>query len=64
MAAATILFEAQRQRLAAGMYDVPQLSPAALAAHAFEWGYPDLAPAYRERGEGYPTLDEHGRIVA
>ena len=63
VAAATILFEAQRQRLAAGMYDTPQLSPAELAAHAFEWGYPDLAPAYQGRGEAYPALDGHGQIV-
>ncbi|PNY81472.1 tRNA (guanosine(18)-2'-O)-methyltransferase TrmH [Deinococcus koreensis] len=64
VAAATILFEAQRQRLAAGMYDAPQLSPGELGRRAFEWGYPDLAPAYRERGEPYPALDEQGQIVA
>ncbi|PTA68703.1 tRNA (guanosine(18)-2'-O)-methyltransferase TrmH [Deinococcus arcticus] len=63
VAAATILFEAQRQRLAAGLYDSPQLDQAALRAWAFEWAYPDLAPAYRERGEAYPALDEHGQIV-
>ncbi|WP_221091324.1 tRNA (guanosine(18)-2'-O)-methyltransferase TrmH [Deinococcus aquaedulcis] len=63
VAAATILFEAQRQRLAAGLYDTPQLSPEQLRAWAFEWAYPDLAPAYRERGEAYPALDEHGQIV-
>lgn len=64
VAAATILFEAQRQRLAAGMYATPQLTPQALADRAFEWAYPDLAPAYRERGEAYPALDEHGQIIA
>ncbi len=64
VAAATILFEAQRQRLVAGMYDAPQLSPEDLARHAFEWGYPDLAPGYRERGEPYPALDEAGQLVS
>lgn len=64
VAAATILFEAQRQRLSAGMYDAPQLAPAELQHLAFEWAYPDIAPAYRERGEAYPTLDEHGQIRA
>ncbi|WP_135228869.1 tRNA (guanosine(18)-2'-O)-methyltransferase TrmH [Deinococcus fonticola] len=64
VAAATILFEAQRQRLAAGMYAAPQLAPADLAALAFEWAYPDLAPAYRERGEAYPALDETGQIIS
>jgi len=63
VAAATILFEAQRQRLAAGMYGQPQLAPAELARLAFEWGYPDLAPSYRERGEAYPALDEAGQIL-
>lgn len=63
VAAATILFEAQRQRLAAGMYDAPQLEGADLARLAFEWGYPDLAPGYRERGEAYPALDGAGQIV-
>ena len=64
VAAATILFEAQRQRLAAGMYAGPQLSPEELRERAFEWAYPDLAPAYRERGEAYPVLDDAGQIVA
>jgi tRNA (guanosine-2'-O-)-methyltransferase len=63
VAAATILFEAQRQRLVAGMYDAPQLAPDELARLAFEWGYPDLAPAYRDRGETYPALDEGGQII-
>ncbi|MEF2279562.1 tRNA (guanosine(18)-2'-O)-methyltransferase TrmH [Deinococcus sp. YIM 134068] len=63
VAAATILFEAQRQRLAAGMYETPQLAPAELDRLAFEWAYPDLAPGYRERGEAYPVLDEVGQIV-
>ena len=62
VACATILFEAQRQRLAAGMYDAPQLDPASLQRRLFEWAYPDLAPLYRERGEPYPALDEDGQI--
>lgn len=64
VAAATILFEAQRQRLAAGMYSAPQLGDEDLRRWAFEWAYPDLAPGYRERGEAYPALDEHGQILA
>ncbi|MBZ9751854.1 tRNA (guanosine(18)-2'-O)-methyltransferase TrmH [Deinococcus sp. HMF7604] len=63
VAAATILFEAQRQRLAAGLYDTPQLKDEELRAWAFEWAYPDLAPGYRERGEAYPALDEQGQLV-
>lgn len=63
VAAATILFEAQRQRLAAGMYEEPQLSPEELHRLSFEWGYPDLAPGYRERGEAYPALGEEGELL-
>ncbi|MVN87911.1 tRNA (guanosine(18)-2'-O)-methyltransferase TrmH [Deinococcus sp. HMF7620] len=63
VAAATILFEAQRQRLAAGLYDTPQFKDEELRAWAFEWAYPDLAPGYRERGEAYPALDEQGQLV-
>lgn len=61
VAAATILFEAQRQRLAAGLYAQPQLAPADLQRLTFEWAYPELAPLYRERGEAYPPLDEEGQ---
>ncbi|GGK27641.1 tRNA (guanosine(18)-2'-O)-methyltransferase [Deinococcus malanensis] len=64
VAAATILFEAQRQRLAAGMYAEPQLSPEALDRLAFEWAYPELVPTYHERGQGYPALDQHGQLPA
>jgi len=37
VAAAVILFEAQRQRLAAGMYDAPRLPPEELAAVEARW---------------------------
>ena len=37
VAAAVILFEAQRQRLAAGLYDAPRLSPEELAAAEERW---------------------------
>ncbi|ULH14557.1 tRNA (guanosine(18)-2'-O)-methyltransferase TrmH [Deinococcus sp. KNUC1210] len=60
VAAASILFEAQRQRLAAGMYAVPQLSPEELEKLAFEWSYPELVPLYRE---GYPALGTEGEII-
>lgn len=63
VAAATILFEAQRQRLAAGLYDAPQLGAAELARLTFEWSYPELAGLCRERGEPYPALDEQGGLV-
>lgn len=37
VAAAVILFEAQRQRRQAGMYDQPRLSPAATREYALRW---------------------------
>ncbi|WP_161882216.1 tRNA (guanosine(18)-2'-O)-methyltransferase TrmH [Deinococcus alpinitundrae] len=62
VAAATILFEAQRQRLAAGMYAASQLPAAELARLTFEWAYPDLAPLYRESQESYPALGKQGEL--
>lgn len=63
VAAATILFEAQRQRQGAGMYKEPQIEPETLKRLTFEWLYPDLAEIYQDRGEAYPELDEEGMIV-
>ena len=63
VAAATILFEAQRQRQGAGMYREPQVTPETLKRLTFEWLYPDLAEIYQDRGEAYPELDEEGMIV-
>jgi tRNA (guanosine-2'-O-)-methyltransferase len=62
VAAATILFEAQRQRLAAGMYARPQLDAEDLERLAFEWAYPELAELYRGRGEAYPALNADGEV--
>jgi len=61
VAAAVILFEAQRQRLAAGMYDRVRLDPETYRRVLFEWLYPELARELRSRGEPYPELDEEGR---
>ena len=63
VAAAVILFEAQRQRLAAGMYDRVSLEPETFERVIFEWGYPDIAAMYRRRGEPYPPLKEDGSIA-
>ena len=63
VAAAVILFEAQRQRLAAGMYDRVSLDGATFERVIFEWGYPDIAAMYRRRGEPYPPLKEDGSIA-
>jgi len=58
VAAAVILFEAQRQRLEAGLYDRPQMEKAELNRLAFEWLHPREARVLRERGENYPALQQ------
>ncbi len=63
VAAAVILFEAQRQRLAAGMYDRPRLDPETYRRTLFEWAYPREAAALRRRGLPYPRLAEDGGVV-
>lgn len=63
VACATILFEAQRQRLRAGMYAGGSLPRDQFDALLFEWAYPDLAHLHRERGEPYPALAEDGQVV-
>ncbi len=63
VAAAVILFEAQRQRLEAGYYDRVRLDPATYSGVLFEWSYPDLAARYREKGQLYPNLGLEGEII-
>jgi tRNA (guanosine-2'-O-)-methyltransferase len=63
VAAAVILFEAQRQRLQAGFYMRPRLDPLEYARTLFEWAYPELAEHYRRRGRRYPALDDRGDII-
>jgi tRNA (guanosine-2'-O-)-methyltransferase len=56
VAAAVILFEAQRQRAKAGMYNAPRLEPEVLSRLEYEWLYPREAEHFRSRGEPYPDL--------
>ena len=63
VAAAVILFEAQRQRLEAGYYDQVRLDPATYDRVLFEWSYPNLAAMYRKKGEPYPNLGSEGEII-
>lgn len=60
VAAALILFEAQRQRRLAGGYDRRRLDPEDYDRTLFEWAQPRLAALYRRRGVPYPELDESG----
>lgn len=60
VAAAVILFEAQRQRSAAGLYDAPRISAQEYERILFEWLHPRLAKHLNDRGAPYPALDEDG----
>ena len=60
VATALLLFEAQRQRQAAGMYGRGRLDPERRRALLFEWAYPRLARRLREEGRPYPELAEDG----
>lgn len=63
VAAAVILFEAQRQREAAGLYQQPRLDAALRERLLFEWLHPKMARRCRQRGEAYPRIDEEGDLV-
>ena len=63
VANAVILFEAQRQRLEAGLYNKVRLDSETYDRTIFEWGYPDIAAMYRKQGQPYPSLGEDGQIL-
>lgn len=63
VAAALLLYEAQRQRDAAGLYDDSRLSEERFGRILFEWAYPDIARRRREEGRPYPGLDVEGGLL-
>lgn len=64
VAAALVLYEAQRQRQIAGMYDVQHLSEDECQRMLFEGGYPVLTKVCKRKGIPYPPIDEQGQIAA
>ena len=62
VAAAVILFEAQRQRLEAGLYDTPQLNEAERQRRVFEYLHPRQAAQLEALGQPFPALDDDGDI--
>ena len=64
VAGAIILFEAQRQRLLAGMYERPSLPECDIERMLFEYTYPRLSQHLREKGVDYPPLDGEGRVAS
>ena len=64
VANSVVLYEAQRQRVAAGMYDKPSISEERRQRFLFEGGHPIFAKACQRKGLPYPKIDEQGQIVA
>ena len=63
VAAAIILYEAQRQRAAAKLYDQPRLDDATCQKLMFEWGYKRLAEYCRRKKIPYPRVGPEGEIL-
>lgn len=63
VAAAVILFEAQRQRMAAGLYDESRLDDDLARDTLFEWAYPRIAALCRRRRVVYPRLGADGELL-
>ncbi len=64
VAAAVILFEAQKQRLEAGFYNQVRLDRDTYQQTIFAWGYPKIAALHRQTGEPLPLLGEEGEIIS
>ncbi len=66
VASALILYEAQRQRQNAGMYQRANsmLPPEEQQRLLFEGGYPVLARVARQKGLPYPHVNEQGEVEA
>ena len=63
VATSILLFEAMRQRDAAGMYSVSRLSSDDFERHLFEWAWPSIASKRRREGRPYPKLTADGDLV-
>jgi tRNA (guanosine-2'-O-)-methyltransferase len=63
VAAALILFEAQRQRTAAGLYTNSRLDPLVFKKTLFEWAHPKVAGYCQQKGRAYPDLGPDGDLI-
>jgi tRNA (guanosine-2'-O-)-methyltransferase len=62
VATAVVMFEAQRQRQAAGAYAAPRLTPAERDARAVAWLHPREAARLTAAGIPLPTLTAEGAL--
>ncbi|MBN2231987.1 MAG: tRNA (guanosine(18)-2'-O)-methyltransferase TrmH [Deltaproteobacteria bacterium] len=63
VAAAVVLYEAQRQRQAAGFYDRRRLADGTFQKLLFEWYHPRIAAYCHRHGFPYPALNAAGDVV-
>lgn len=63
VACAVVLYEAQRQRRDAGLYDTCRLDDETLTRQRFEWLQPVLAEYCQRHHLPYPALDEDGELA-
>jgi len=64
VACSVVLYEAQRQRQLAGMYNTPRIDENRRQRFLFEGGHPIFAEACKRKGLPYPTIDKDGQIIA
>ena len=64
VATAVVMFEAQRQRQAAGAYDAPRLTAAERSARACAWLHPREAARLTAAGVPLPGLTREGELPA
>lgn len=63
VAAALILFEAQRQRMASGHYESRRLVGPLYEKTRFEWLHPTIARFCQRKHRPYPKLDSQGELL-
>jgi tRNA (guanosine-2'-O-)-methyltransferase len=64
VACSVVLYEAQRQRQVAGMYEQARLSHKRRQRVLFEGGHPIFAEACQRKGLPYPAINNDGHIIA
>ena len=63
VAAALILYEAQRQRKEAKLYQESRLSQEEYDATLFEWAHPEIAERCQNQNIPYPKLNDDGSLA-
>ena len=64
VANAVILYEIQRQRKKAGLYENKRLEISEYNKLLFELTYPEVASVLENKGRSYPKLDRYGQIIS